>query len=356
MKELQDRTAAVREGQEIDSDKLDSYLSNHFGTNKPLEISQFPSGYSNLTYLIKAGDDLFVLRRPPVGTKAKSANDMGREFRVLKSLSGHYPYAPRVSIFCQDADIIGAPFYLMEYIPGLIVRADYPEKLSATPGFVAQQGRQFVTALAELHNIDYEQAGLAELGRPLGYAARQVSGWAKRFTAAMTPLTSDFQDIMRWLQAHLPEETSRFSLIHNDYKMDNIIWDVEQPEKMIGVLDWELTTLGDPLMDLGATLGYWIEASDPDDLLTIRNMPSNVAGALSRRELTDSYAETSGTIIPANDFNFYYIYGLFRRAAICQQIFYRFHHGQTTDERFASLPKSVTALENQAKRIISGKL
>jgi len=354
MNNLKDKATAVRQGQELDLDKLGAYLSNQLNHADKLEISQFPSGYSNLTYLIKSGEQQFVLRRPPSGTKAKSANDMGREYRVLSGLNGHFSYAPEVSLFCEDDAIIGAPFYLMEYIPGLIVRADYPEELDATPEFVAAQGRQFVTALAELHAIDYEAAGLAELGRPQGYTKRQISGWAKRYINALTPGTSDFQEVIQWLQKHLPEESNQHSLIHNDYKMDNIIWNSEQPEKMIGVLDWELTTLGDPLMDLGATLGYWIESSDPDDLQLIRNMPSNVPGALSRRQLLDSYAAASGREISSDYFDFYYMYGLFRRAAICQQIYYRFHHGQTTDQRFASLPNSVAALEAQAKRVIHG--
>lgn len=356
MNNLKDKATTVREGQELDLGKLGAYLSSELNHSESLEINQFPSGYSNLTYLIKCGDKQFVLRRPPSGTKAKSANDMGREYRVLSGLNGHFNHAPEVSLFCEDETVIGAPFYLMEYISGLIVRADYPQELSATPEFVAAQGHQFVTALAELHAVDYKAAGLAELGRPEGYTARQISGWAKRYRNALTPGASDYQHIIQWLQNHLPEESGNNSLIHNDYKMDNIIWNSEQPENIIGVLDWEMTTLGDPLMDLGATLGYWIEAGDPDDLQSIRNMPSNVPGALSRRELLSSYAATSGRDIATEYFDFYYIYGLFRRAAICQQIYYRFHHGQSTDQRFASLPNSVAALETQAKRVIGGEI
>lgn len=356
MNTLEDKASAVRKGQELDLNTLGAYLSSQLNHSEKLEISQFPSGYSNLTYLIKSGQQQFVLRRPPSGTKAKSANDMSREYRVLSGLNGHYSYAPELSLFCEDETIIGAPFYLMEYISGLIVRADYPIELSAKPEFVAAQSRQFVAALAELHAVDYISAGLAELGRPEGYTERQIGGWAKRYTNALTPGTSDFQNVIQWLQSHLADESGNHSLIHNDYKMDNIIWDSEQPKKMIGLLDWELATLGDPLMDLGATLGYWIEAGDPENLQSIRNMPSNVPGALSRRELLNSYAVASGREISTDHFDFYYIYGLFRRAAICQQIYYRFHHGQTTDQRFASLPNSVAALEAQAKRVMAGEI
>ena len=356
MNTLEDKSTAVRKGQEVDLNKLGAYLSSQSQYSDDLEISQFPSGYSNLTYLIKSGEQQFVLRRPPSGTKAKSANDMGREYRVLNGLNNYFRYAPEVSLFCEDESIIGAPFYLMEYIPGLIVRADYPQELNAAPEFVAAQGHQFVAALAELHAVDYQAAGLAELGRPEGYTERQIHGWAKRYTNALTPGASEFQQVIEWLQDQLPDETGNHSLIHNDYKMDNIIWDSEQPDKIIGVLDWEMTTLGDPLMDLGATLGYWIEADDPEDLQSIRNMPSNAPGALSRRELLSRYAAASGREISTDHFDFYYNYGLFRRAAICQQIYYRFHHGQTNDQRFASLPNSVAALEAQAKRVIAGEI
>ena len=356
MGSLKDKAAPVRQGQELDLEKLGAYLCKQLDYCETLEISQFPSGYSNLTYLIKSGRQQFILRRPPSGTKAKSANDMSREYRVLNGLRGRFRYSPEVRFFCEDESIIGAPFYLMEYISGVVIRTDYPKELNANSEFVARQQHQFVTALAELHAVDYKSAGLTELGQPEGYTQRQIDGWIKRYNNALTLGTSDFRQVTQWLKKHIPEESDQHSLIHNDYKMDNIMWSIEQPEIMIGLLDWELTTLGDPLMDLGATLGYWIEANDPEDLQSIRNMPSNAPGALSRRELLNNYAVASDREISSDHFNFYYIYGLFRRAAICQQIYYRFHHGQTNDQRFASLPNSVVALETQAKRVISGEI
>jgi aminoglycoside phosphotransferase (APT) family kinase protein len=356
MKALEDRTAAVRTGQELNLKSLERYLSGELNLSGDLSVEQFPSGYSNLTYLITAGEERFVLRCPPPGTKAKSANDMDREFTVLGALNGYYTYAPKIILQCKDNSVIGTPFYLMEYIQGFIVRTDYPDVLATNSRFVAAQCRQFVAAMAELHAIDYHQAGLAGLGNPEGYTARQISGWFKRFTAALTSGTSSFQVIIEWLDRNLPRNCEQYSLIHNDYKMDNIIWDIGQPEAIIGVLDWEMTTLGDPLMDLGATLGYWIEATDPEDMQAIRNMPSNIPGALTRKELIASYAAASGRGISTDSFNFYYVYGLFRRAAICQQIYYRFRLGQTSDQRFAKLPKSVSALEAQAKRVIFGEI
>ena len=350
---LRDSPITVREGLALDEPRLRRYLHSELGTsNDTLDIQQFPAGYSNLTYLITDGEQQWVLRRPPMGTRAASANDMGREYTVLKGLAGHYSYAPQAVHFCEDASVVGAPFYLMAYVPGLIVRGEYPEALNADAELVALHSRRFVEALAELHAVDYAAAGLGSLGKPEGYVHRQIKGWTKRHLDALTPGAPDFDDITRWLDDQLPEDRGRHSLIHNDYKMDNLIWSSEHPGELIGVLDWELSTLGDPLMDLGATLGYWIEATDPKELQAIRNMPSNVPGALTRRQLLESYSAAAGWDVPIGQFDFYYVYGLFRRAAICQQIYYRFHHGQASDQRFATLPHSVTALERQARRII----
>lgn len=354
---LRDSPVPVLEGLELDEPRLRRYLQGELGTNgDTLEVRQFPSGYSNLTYLVTAGEQQWVLRRPPMGTRAASANDMGREYTVLKGLEGHYHYAPRALGFCQDESVIGAPFYLMAYVPGLIVRGDYPDALDADPELVGLHSRRFVESLAELHAVDYAAAGLGSLGKPEGYIERQVKGWTKRHLDALTPGASDFSEITGWLADHLPQDTGRHSLIHNDYKMDNLIWSSEHPGQLIGVLDWELTTLGDPLMDLGATLGYWIEAGDPEDLQAIRNMPSNVPGALTRQQLLENYSAAAGWDVPIKQLDFYYVYGLFRRAAICQQIYYRFHHGQASDRRFAKLPNSVTALEHQARRVIEASL
>jgi aminoglycoside phosphotransferase (APT) family kinase protein len=357
MEALRDRPVNVRNGQALDEPRLRLYLQSEFGTiGDTLDIRQFPAGYSNLTYLVTAREQQWVLRRAPMGTRAASANDMGREYVVLQGLAGHYTYAPHALRFCADESVVGAPFYLMAYVPGLIVRGEYPDALNADPDLVAVHSRRFVEALAELHAVDYASAGLGSLGKPEGYIGRQVTGWTKRHLDALTPGAPDFREITRWLANHLPKDTGRHSLIHNDYKMDNLIWSSERPGELIGVLDWEMTTLGDPLMDLGATLGYWIEAGDPEDLQAIRNMPSHVPGALTRQQLLENYSAAAGWDVPITQFNFYYVYGLFRRAAICQQIYYRFHHGQASDERFAKLPNSITALEHQARRVIEGSL
>lgn len=349
--QLLDKATSIREGEELDAKVLKDYITAHIpGLSGELSIKQFPSGFSNLTYLITMGDNKWVLRRPPFGTKAKTAHDMGREFRVLSALHKAFPYAPEPLLFCDDESVLGCDFYMMKYIAGCIIRSEYPPELKLTPEQVRQQFFTWLDVLTELHQVDYKAVGLADLGRPEGYVRRQVEGWCKRYSAAMTPGAPSFERTMQWLQDKMPPESNIVGIIHNDYKMDNVIWSLEDPLKLIGVLDWEMATLGDPLMDLGCTFGYWAEPGDPEEFRRYASMPSLAPGAPTRAELLDRFSQNLG--ISVEHFDFYFCFGLFRLAGIGQQIYYRFYHGQTKDQRFARLKDKVESLNLMCDEVI----
>lgn len=349
--ELVDSATSVRRGEELNLTALQTYLEGKLpGFAGQLEVKQFPSGYSNLTYLLQAGEKKLVLRRPPFGTKARSAHDMGREFRVLSGLRPLYRYCPEPLLYCEDETVLGGEFYLMSNIEGLIIRKDYPPGLSLSPQQVNQQFFNLIDAMAELHMVDYQAAGLAELGKPEGYVERQVRGWSKRYEAAITPDAPEFKLTRAWLREKMPGDSGYVGIIHNDFKLDNVVWDVADPLRLIGVLDWEMATLGDPLMDLGSTLGYWVQKDDPDFLRAGRLMPTDIEGAPSRREIVDRYSERTGYSMQHMDF--YFCFGLFRLAVIAQQIYYRYYHGQTADKRFADCIKWVQGLERMCQELL----
>jgi len=347
-----DSPVDVRKGEELDIEKLGTYLrAQRPELDGEITVQQFPAGFSNLTYALTVGEQRLILRRPPFGTKAKSAHDMGREFRVLSAVQGAFKYAPRTILFCDDPAVMGCDFYLMERMDGIVLRRDYPEDFPITPALVRAQHEVLFDVLAELHAVDYAAVGLAELGRPAGYTERQVTGWSKRYRNAMTEDAADGELLMQWLAANMPPDAGRAALIHNDYKLDNVMFDAREPAQIIGVFDWEMATLGDPLMDLGCTLSYWIEPDDPDYLDVARMMPTQVEGSLSREEILSRYSEQTG--LDTGDFDFYYIFGLFRLAVIVQQIYYRYYHGQTQDQRFAVLIDHGAALIRAASECIS---
>ncbi|HDM32901.1 MAG TPA: phosphotransferase family protein, partial [Deltaproteobacteria bacterium] len=304
----------------------------------------------NLTYMLSVGDRNFVLRRPPFGRKAKSAHDMSREYRILNALKDVFPYAPRPVAYTEDTSIIGCPFYVMERIEGIILRKDLPEGLHFTPDEARQLCENLLDVQCELHSIDYKKVGLENFGKPEGYVKRQVEGWSERYRAAKTPDAPDFEDVMSWLHEKMPTDFRNPCIIHNDFKLDNVVLDPKNPLKIIGVLDWEMATIGDPIMDLGNSLAYWVQADDPPDFQAIRMMPTNIPGALTREELVARYAEKTGIAI--DNFDFYLCFGLFRLAVIAQQIYYRYYHGQTKDERFKLLIIAVNVLEKSALSII----
>lgn len=349
---LIDQAGKVREGEELDLQLLKEYLRPVLGAQvAELSVKQFPGGYSNLTYLLSTDSEQWVLRRPPFGSKVKSAHDMGREFRMLTALQDVFAYAPKPIHFCEDSAILGCDFYLMSYIEGLVIRREYPAGMNMSPEQIREQFFSLFDVLGELHSIDLQQAGLENFGRPQGYVARQVEGWSKRFHNAYTPDTADFTSIMQWLHDKMPAESGKASIIHNDYKMDNVIWSPTDPLRLIGVLDWEMATVGDPLMDLGCTLGYWVEAGDPEFHRQYRAMPSDEPGAPTRAEIVSRFSERTG--IEVERFDFYFCFGLFRLAVIGQQIYYRYHQGLTRDARFARLIDKVHSLQQMCNRVIA---
>ena len=340
-----DAPGPPRPGEELDERRLAGYLRRTLGLGDPLRVRQFPGGHSNLTYLVSAGGRELVLRRPPFGSTVKAAHDMGREFKVLAALAPVFSKVPRVVGFCEDETVLGARFYLMERVRGVILRSRLPEGLALSPSSVSALCASLVETLAALHGLDYAAAGLADLGRPEGYAQRQVTGWTRRYQDAQTDAVADMDDVARWLAGHVPA-SGEASLLHNDYKHDNLVLDPGDPSRILAVLDWEMSTPGDPLMDLGTTLAYWVEEGDGDELKAAAFGPTRLPGSDTRRQLAARYAERSGRAV--HDLDFYYCFGLFKIAVIVQQIHYRFRQGLTRDPRFAGLGRAVAVLARQA--------
>lgn len=333
---------AARKGEELDDERLRSFLGANLGLKTDdLEILQFPAGSSNLTYLIKSGGGEYVLRRPPFGNTVRSAHDMGREFKVLSKLSVVYPPAPKPILFCDDKSVIGTDFYLMERREGLIIRGTSPPELRDSGELQRKVAGSFIRNLADLHALDYNAAGLGDLGKPEGYARRQVEGWSKRYFAAKTDEWPELENAITWLNENVPAESAA-SLVHNDYKFDNVMLDPEDLTRITAVLDWEMVTVGDPLMDLGTTLGYWMSKEAGDEMLNMPFNPRVLMENISRRELAEMYAAESGRDI--SNILFYYVFGTFKIAVICQQIYARYVKGLTSDARFSGFDKMVSAL------------
>ena len=343
---LEDQTTAVRPGEELDLAKLEPFLRAHFPSESgAIIVRQYPSGHSNLTYSLEIGSREMVLRRPPFGSKVKTAHDMSREFRVLAKLHAHYPPAPRVLCFSEDDSVLGAPFYLMEPIHGIILRRDPPPGLDFSTTVARRVSESFLDNLALLHSLDYRAIGLADLGKPQGYLERQVRGWIERYHGSKTHDIPEVEATSDWIEQHMPA-TSTAALIHNDYKYDNVVLDPHDLTKIVGVLDWEMSTIGDPLTDLGSALAYWVEASDPPEILETRWGPTNYAGSLTRAQLVERYAQKTGRDV--SSMAFYLVFARFKIAVIVQQIYYRYHQGLTHDERFASMPHRIKLLLSAA--------
>ena len=315
------------------------------------EVRQFSGGASNLTYLLRyPGVDL-VLRRPPGGTKAKTAHDMHREYRIQSDLRPVFPLVPRMVGYCDDMSVLGTEFYVMERLEGTILRKEIPRELRLDVVTTRKMCERAVDVLAELHSVDVEAAGLEDLDRGDGYVSRQVEGWSARYRRARTPDVPDFAPVIKWLSAHQPEDLPH-RLIHNDYRLDNLVLDPEDPTRVIGVLDWEMATVGDPLMDLGGALAYWVEEADGPLFKSFRRQPTHAPGMLTRRQVMERYARKTGLEVDAEAWRFYEVFGLFRLAVIAQQINHRLYHGQTTNPAFRAFRPAVVLLEQRCLRIM----
>ncbi len=344
-------TQAVRKGEELNVDTLRAFLTERLGgSGALLAVEQFPAGSSNLTYLVRLDNEEFVLRRPPFGNTVKTAHDMRREFDVLSKLSVVYPPAPKPKLFCDDPSVIGAEFYVMERREGLIIRGTSPRELERSPDLQRNVCKGFVDNLAKLHSLSYVAAGLGDLGHPDGYNRRQVEGWTKRYFTAKTHEHAELESAIEWLNENIPAEFGA-SLIHNDYKFDNLMLDPNDLTKITAVLDWEMVTVGDPLMDLGTTLGYWMSPDAGDEMLSKPFNPRVLMENLSRQDLVEMYADASRCELP--DMLSYYVFGTFKIAVICQQIYARYVKGFTKDERFARFDHFVEALERIASQALT---
>lgn len=344
-----DQASKVRKGEELDAALLQNHLQKEiqdFGNI--IEITQFPGGFSNLTYLLRTNKDKeYVLRRPPFGANIKSGHDMAREFRVLNLLEkANFYQIPRPLSMEASGDVLGAPFYVMERLNGVILRANDAPKLKLSADEMKSLCSKLVKNLADLHALDIETTELASLGKPEGYVKRQVEGWIKRYKNSQTDEVKNMDIVATWMLSFEPRP-QKPTFLHNDYKFDNVVWNTEMTD-IIGILDWEMSTVGDPLMDLGAALAYWCEADD-SDFSKMFNL-TWLNGCLTRQEVIDQYTTLTGRDL--SDIYFYYIFGLYKNAVIMQQIYARWKQGLTKDPRFEALIHGVFELSKVAKKAI----
>ncbi len=339
-------TIAVRPDEGFDEARLTEYLTDKLeGTANLLTVRQFGGGAANLTYLLDYGSQQYVLRRPPLGPVAPSAHDMSREYRVLSVLHQVLPYAPRAYHFCEDPAIIGSPFIIMERRQGVVVRRSLPAAYAHLPDAPRRMSEALVDVLAELHAVDYAAVGLEALGKPGGFIERQVENWYGRWHKAKVDDLAEMDATYAWLKSHLPPEGVP-TLVHNDYKLDNVMLAADDPGRLVAIFDWDMCTLGDPLSDLGALLTYWTQPDDPPYLQATAMMPLGDGRFLSRAELVERYARQSGRDV--SHIRFYHALGLFRLVVICAQIYIRFKRGQTQDQRFAAFEMMIPLLAQAA--------
>ncbi len=343
-------TIEVREGEGLDRAAVARYLRERVSgvPEGEMEVRQFPSGASNLTYLIRVGSWEGVLRRPPLGPVPPRAHDMGRESALLARLHAAYPLAPKPYFFCDDESVIGAPFYVMERREGVVVDDSFPVGVEPTRGLCRRVSAMVCDTLVELHAVDYEAAGLGELRKPEGFLERQTRGWISRYDKAKTDELEEVGPLTAWLAANVPLSPPP-AIIHNDFKLNNLVLDPDDLTRVRAVLDWEMATLGDPLFDLAVSLSYWVEPGDPPELQEVLPTVTATPGFMTREEFIDRYAEQSGRDLSA--MHWYMVFGYFKLAVILQQIYARWHKGQTKDPRFATFGEKVRNLIAHANQL-----
>ncbi len=340
----------VRNGEELDDRAVGNWLIEHGeDISGPVEVTQYSGGASNWTYRLQYENADLILRRPPKGTKAKSAHDMSREYHVQRALAEYYPVVPEMVLLCQDESVIGCDFYVMKRIEGIIPRANLPKEINFDELQTRELCTNFIDKLIELHQVPYEGTDLEKLGKGDGYCQRQVDGWDSRYEKAKTLNVPSFKYVRQWLKDHVPSD-SKTCVIHNDWRFDNVILDPENPSKIIGVLDWEMATLGDPLMDLGSSLAYWVEESDNAIFKATRRQPTHLKGMFTRAEVVEYYLNKTG--LKTDNWTFYEVFGIFRLAVIAQQIYYRYYHKQTNNPAFKDFWIVIHALHIRALKLI----
>lgn len=348
-------TVEVRKGEELDIEAVDAVLKKAVSElkGKP-EVTQYPSGASNLTYALDYPERRMVLRRPPFGDKPKSGHDMHREYKVMSGLKGEIP-VPNTLYYTDDPSIIGAEFYVMDRSEGPLIHNQIPKEWNWSEKETRHLCENFFQALVDLHSVDYESVGLGGFGKPKGYVNRQITGWNRRFEAAWTKDIEKFEDVQSWLVENMPAKERGAAVIHGDYRIDNCILKAKDPTQIEAILDWEISALGDPMMDLGNTLAYWIHADDPPFMQMMVRQPSGSPGMMTRQQILDFYAEKTGADV--SGFQFYYVYGIWRLAVIIQQIYARFYRGQNDNPRFKDYGQMTNALGQLARlKIKTGEL
>ena len=344
-----------RPGEAFDEARLAAFLKGKLdGADQPMRVMQFGGGMANLTFLLRFGDSHeYVYRRPPLKAFAASAHDMSREHRVLSSLSSVFPYAPRIYLYVEDLAVMGAPFLIMERKSGITVRREMPPEFAALPQAGRQLSETLVDVLVEFHAVDYAAIGLSSLGRPDGSIARQVAGWRRRWAAAATGENPEADALCQWLSENIPSSPSA-TLAHNDYKLDNTIFAADDPSRMIALLDWDMCTIGDPLLDLATLLAYWTAPDDPPRLRALTPMPTGDHGFLSRRQLLDRYQRQSGRNV--SHIRFYLALALFRWTCYMQQMYFNYVNGFTSDERYRELDETAALLVKTALSAAHGEI
>lgn len=347
-------TIPVRTGEGLDVQKLEQFLRKNIKglPEGSLQIRQFGTGHSNLTYDLRIGDWEAVLRRPPLGPVAPKAHDMEREHRILSALHPVFPTAPKPYVFSDDPDIVGSPFFIMERRHGLVLDTSFPEGIDPTPELCRQLSEKMVDTLVELHAIDYRKTPLANLAKPEGFMERQVHGWIGRYERSETDNVEGVDELKSWLIANIPESPDP-TIIHYDFKLNNAMFS-DDFSRLNGLFDWEMTTVGDPLADLGVAMSYWIRPDDPELLKFGMGKPpvTVLDGFYTRQEFIDRYGEKSGRDV--SNMKFYLTFAYFKLAVIIQQIYYRYKQGQTRDERFAHFNRFVDSLIRHASAVAQG--